>query len=210
MIGSTNNVQNSTRQHGDDWPLCVGSFEMQHHTHKRQTKNHVMLLLPLTSCLGEITMSWRDGKTLATVSFIPHIDFLHHLFSLSIDECFKSCISILGRCDDREVCVHTEMVGRSQISWLRLCVFQASGSWDGTVRVWSLQRRECVFVLGGGERVWVKCVAFCRDGSVLASTAEGDKVRARTHMRTQRRRIIMGNVSRSHRWESGTWQTAGV
>ncbi|KAI4886380.1 hypothetical protein NFI96_017698, partial [Prochilodus magdalenae] len=53
----------------------------------------------------------------------------------------------------------------------------ASGSWDGTVRVWSPQKQMCLFVLGGGERVWVRCVAFSRDGLVLASTAEGDTVK---------------------------------
>uniref|UniRef100_A0A671PF18 WD repeat-containing protein 38-like n=1 Tax=Sinocyclocheilus anshuiensis TaxID=1608454 RepID=A0A671PF18_9TELE len=53
----------------------------------------------------------------------------------------------------------------------------ASGSWDGTVRVWLPMRHTCLFVLGGCERVWVRSLAFSRDGLVLASTAEGDMVR---------------------------------
>uniref|UniRef100_A0A9J8AGS7 Uncharacterized protein n=1 Tax=Cyprinus carpio carpio TaxID=630221 RepID=A0A9J8AGS7_CYPCA len=53
----------------------------------------------------------------------------------------------------------------------------ASGSWDGTVRVWLPMRHACLFVLGGCERVWVRSLAFSRDGLVLASTAEGDMVR---------------------------------
>ncbi|KTF91493.1 hypothetical protein cypCar_00019231 [Cyprinus carpio] len=53
----------------------------------------------------------------------------------------------------------------------------ASGSWDGTVRVWSPLSHACLFVLGGCERVWVRSLAFSRDGLVLASTAEGDMVR---------------------------------
>uniref|UniRef100_A0A8C2JWU3 WD repeat domain 38 n=1 Tax=Cyprinus carpio TaxID=7962 RepID=A0A8C2JWU3_CYPCA len=54
---------------------------------------------------------------------------------------------------------------------------QASGSWDGTVRVWLPLSHACLFVLGGCERVWVRSLAFSRDGLVLASTAEGDMVR---------------------------------
>ncbi|XP_050949406.1 WD repeat-containing protein 38 isoform X2 [Labeo rohita] len=53
----------------------------------------------------------------------------------------------------------------------------ASGSWDGTVRVWLPTRHACLFVLGGCERVWVRSLAFSKDGLVLASTAEGDMVR---------------------------------
>ncbi|XP_039514242.1 WD repeat-containing protein 38 isoform X1 [Pimephales promelas] len=53
----------------------------------------------------------------------------------------------------------------------------ASGSWDGTVRVWLPERSTCLFVLGGCERVWIRSLAFSRDGRVLASAAEGDMVR---------------------------------
>lgn len=53
------------------------------------------------------------------------------------------------------------------------------------MRVWLPMRRVCLFVLGGCERVWVRSLAFSRDGLVLASTAEGDMVKqTHTHSHT--------------------------
>jgi WD40 repeat protein len=51
----------------------------------------------------------------------------------------------------------------------------ASGSWDGTVRLWDCERVECVGVLNCNS--WVNCVVFSPDGSLLASACNNNTAR---------------------------------
>lgn len=64
---------------------------------------------------------------------------------------------------------------KSPAPLILLFVFQASGSWDKTVRVWNPCSGVLVFLLEGHSS-WVKSVSFSRDGLLLATAGYSEMV----------------------------------
>ena len=60
--------------------------------------------------------------------------------------------------------------------YCNIIVFQASGSWDRTIRLWNPRTAVCLFVLKG-HKGWVQAVAFSSDSLFLVSACEDDTVR---------------------------------
>jgi len=72
----------------------------------------------------------------------------------------------------------------------------ASGSWDGTVKLWDVQSGEVIHSLEGHSD-WVRSVAFSPDGTKLASGSFDRTIKIWEDPRVQERRREMSELMRS-------------